>query len=91
MEPWKDWFFDNNKSLVAVNTNDVYHKLVKDRVWVQSKVLDTWHIIRGSEWCARVLDAGWKSHLPFRAKVFLWRAMVGGLPLATALKTKTHW
>ena len=88
VEPWKDWFFDNKKSLVAVNTNDVYHKLVKDRVWVQSKVLDTWHIIRGSEWCARVLDAGWKSHLPFRAKVFLWRAMVGGLPLARALKRR---
>ena len=50
MEPWKDWFFENKKSLVAVNTNDVYHKLVKDRVWVQRKILDTWHIIRGSEW-----------------------------------------
>ena len=72
-------FFITRKSLVAVNTNDVYHKLVKDRVRVQSKVLDTWHIIRGSEWCARVIDAGWKSYLPFRA-------MVGGLPLARALK-----
>ena len=57
VEPWNDWFFYNKKSLFAVNTNDVYHKLVKERVWVQSKVLDTWHIIRGSEWCARVLDA----------------------------------
>jgi hypothetical protein len=87
-EPWKDRLFYNKKSLFVVKTNDIYHQLVDDRVWVQSKVLDTWHITRGSEWCFRVLDAGWKSHLPFSAKVFLWRAMVGGLPLAMALKRR---
>ena len=26
VEPWKDWFFVNKKSLVVVNTNDVYRK-----------------------------------------------------------------
>jgi hypothetical protein len=57
-EPWKDWPFDNKKSLFAVNTNYVYHKLIGNRVWVQSKVFDTWHIIYGSQWCSKVLDAG---------------------------------
>ena len=32
-----------------------------------------------------VLQKGWCSHLSFRAKVFIWRIMVGGLPLGDAL------
>ena len=40
------------------------------------------------EWCSRVLDIGWKSRFPFRAKVFLWRVMISGLPLAIALKRR---
>ena len=35
-----------------------------------------------------VLDARWHSHLPFREKVFLQSAMVGGLPLLMALKRR---
>ena len=84
--PWKDWSFGIGKSIFVVHTNEVYHKLVEDRVWLPNKVLDTWYITRHVQWWRRVLDAGWQSHLPFRAKVFLWRAIVGGLPLAMALK-----
>jgi hypothetical protein len=87
-EPWNDWFFDNKKPIFAVYTNDVYHKLVEDRAWVADKFFTTWHITRDGEWWSKILDAGWKSCLPFRAKVFLWRTMVGGLPLAMALKRR---
>ena len=87
-EPWNDWCFDNKKSIFAVYTNDVYHKLVEDRAWVAHKFFATWHITRDGEWWSKILDAGWKSCLPFRAKVFLWRTMVGGLPLAMALKRR---
>jgi hypothetical protein len=34
------------------------------------------------------MDADWKVTFSFRAKVFLWRAIVGGLPLAMTLKCK---
>ena len=87
-EPWKDWSFGNGKMIFLVNTNYVYNKLVEDRAWLENKVLDTWSITRNVKWWHRVLDAGWQSHLPFRAKVFLWRAIVGGLPLAMALKRR---
>ena len=88
-DPWKDWTFGIGKSFFVVHTNDVYHKLVEDRGWLANKVLDTWYITQHVKWWRTVLDAGWQSHLPFRAKVFLWRAIVHGLPLAMALK-RTH-
>ena len=72
-----------------MHTNEVYHKLVEARAWLPNKVLDTWYITRHVQWWRRVLDAGWQSQIrPFRAKVFLWRAIVGGLPLAMALKRR---
>ena len=49
---------------------------------------NTWYITRHAKWWTRVLDARCQSHLPFRAKVFLWRVIVGGLPLAMALKRR---
>ena len=85
-DPWKDWSFGIGHSIFVVNTNDVYHKLVEDRAWLETKVANTWYIARHVKWWTRVLDAGWQSRLPFRAKVFLWRVIVGGLPLAMALK-----
>ena len=87
-DPWKDWSFGIGQSLFVVNTNDVYHKLVEDRAWLETKVANTWYITRHIKWWTRVLDAGWQSRLPFRAKVFLWRVIVGGLPLAMALKRR---
>ena len=71
-----------------VHTNDVYHKLVEDISWLANKVLDTWYISRHVKWWRRVLDAGWRTHLPFRAKVFLWHALVGVLPLSIDLKQR---
>jgi hypothetical protein len=56
-EPWKDRLFDNKRSLVVVNTNDVHHKLVDDRAWVHNKALNTWNITRGCEQCSKVLNA----------------------------------
>ena len=64
-------------------------KLVEDRAWLATKVLDTWYITRYVKRWHRVLDARWQSHLQFRAKVFLWRTMVGGLSLTTTL-TQRH-
>ena len=49
-DPWKDWSFGIGHSIFAVNTNDVYHKLFKDRVWLATKVLDTWYITRHVKW-----------------------------------------
>ena len=76
------------KSIFVVHTNEVYYKLFEDRAWLPTKVLDTWYITRHVQWWHRVLDVGWQSHLPFRAKVFLWRVIVSGLPLAIALKRR---
>ena len=76
------------KSIFVVHTNEVYYKLFEDRAWLPTKVLDTWYITRYVKRWHRVLDARWQSHLQFRAKVFLWRAIVGGLPLAMALKQR---
>ena len=69
-DPWKDWSFNNEKSIFVVQTNDVYHKLVEDKAWLAKKVLDTWRINRRVNWWCRVLDAGWQSHLPFVQKYF---------------------
>ena len=59
-----------------------------DRFWLTNKVLnlDIWNVTQCVKWWRWVLNAIWHSHLPFRAKVFLWRVMVGGLPLGTTLK-----
>ena len=53
-----------------------------------SNILHVWYITRHAKSWRGVLDGGWQSHLPFRAKVFLWCVIVGGLPLAMALKRR---
>ena len=32
------------------------------------------------QWWQHVFDIGWCSHLPFHAKVVIWRIIIGGLP-----------
>ena len=39
-DPWKDWSFGIGQSIFVVNTNDVYHKLVEDRAWLATKVVN---------------------------------------------------
>ena len=46
VDPWKDWSFGIGQSIFVMNTNYVYHKLVEDRAWLATKVLNTWYITR---------------------------------------------
>jgi hypothetical protein len=80
-EQWKDWPFANMKSLFAVNSNEVYHKLLKYRVWVQSKVLDTWHTTRGGGWCSGV----------FMQRCFFGVPWLLGCLCLMIFKMKTHF
>ena len=62
-----------------VHTNDVYHKLVEDKVWLANKVLDTSKVAVSSFRCKKTFTSS------ICARVCLCCAIVSGLPLVMTL------
>ena len=61
-------------------------------LWLANKVFDIWYITQTCK--VVVLSFRFKmgqSHLPFRAKVFLLHAMVGGVAFGNGYKAKTYF
>ena len=83
--PHLDWTFVGGNNLSMVSTNEVYHTIIGKHMWLENRVIMVWSFHRPTIWWKNVLQKGWCSHLSFRAKVFIWRVMVGGLPLGDAL------
>ena len=51
---------------------------------MEEKVMRVWGIRKLILHCNSLLRMGSQSHLPFRAKVFIWKAMIGALFLTHA-------
>ena len=68
-----------------VFTNDVYHTIIARHAWVEERLRKVWLVYKPLLWWVRVIRLSWHSRLPFKCKVFLWRVMIGGLPLGDAL------
>ena len=47
---------------------------------------NVWNFQKPSPWWHNVVIRGWSSRLPFKAKLFIWWIMLGGLPVADALR-----
>ena len=83
-----DWRFVGNKRLTMISTNVAYHKLIDKHKWLEEKVIKIWGFHKPITWWLHVIKAGWCSRLMLRGKVFIWRVMVGALPLGDALKKR---
>ena len=83
-----DWVFEGNHNILTIQTNDIYHKLMSNHLWMEDQVRKQWGFQRPISWWQKVVRKGWHSRLPFRAKVFIWRVIIGGLPVGEALRKR---
>ena len=86
--PWVDWRLQDGTRLLQVTTNILYHHAMTSLSWLSSKAAKLWNVCKSDARWWKILQRGWHSYLPFRAKVFIWRVMIGGLPLGSALKRR---
>ena len=57
--------------------------------WLEERVIKIWGFCKPITWWLHVIKACWCSRLMVRGKLFIWRVMVGALPLGDALKKET--
>ena len=65
-----------------------YHKIIHMYKQTEIKVMRVWGIRKLILHCNTLLTMGWQSHLPFRAKVFLWRVIFKRLLLGGAERNR---
>ena len=85
---WIDWCLKGQKSSLQVTTNLLYHCSVESLGWLSSKAEEEWKIHKSDHGWWQILQRSWHSKLPLVAKVFIWRVLIGGLPLGLALKRR---
>ena len=87
-QPWTDWCLKGQTSFLQVTTNLLYHCSVDSLGWLSSKAEEEWRIHKSDQGWWQILQRTWHSKLPLVAKVFIWRVLIGGLPLGIALKRR---
>ncbi len=83
-----DWTFVGDRGLTLISTNVAYHAIIERYTWLSPCLRKVWSIDKPNAWWMKVIRLGWHSPLPFKYKVFLWRVLIGGLPLGHALITR---
>ena len=73
-------------SLLQVTINLLYHCSVESLGWLLSKAEEEWKIHKFDDRWWQTLTRSWDSKFPLVAKVFIWRVLIGGLPLGITLK-----
>ena len=87
LAPQNDWKLAGSTYLSMFIVNYVYHIVINRHKWMEGKVQSVWGLSKPMvQWCLHVLDIGWRSPLRFCAKVFIWRIIIGELPLGDALQ-----
>ena len=86
--PWVDWQLQDGTRLLQVATNILYHHAMASVSWLSPNAKKLWNVCKSDARWWKILQRGWHSHLPFRAKVFIWRVVIGGLPSGSALKRR---
>ena len=87
-QPWSDWCLKGQTSFLQVTTNLLYHCSVDSLRWLSSKAEEEWRIHKSDQGWWQILQRAWHSKLSLVAKVFIWRILIGGLPLGIALKRR---
>ena len=64
---------------IVSSCNDIF-------IWISPKAEKVWNVCKSNTRCSHILQHGWHSHLPFHAKLFMWRVLISGLPLGSTLK-----
>ena len=85
---WGEWELKDGTHLLRLSTNILYHHVVASLSWLSFKKENVWNVYKSNARRWQILQRGWHSHLPFCAKVFIWRVIVVGLPLRSSLKRR---
>ncbi|KAI5072123.1 hypothetical protein GOP47_0012229 [Adiantum capillus-veneris] len=86
----KDWELIGNSpgskpvSMQNLTSRQIYRAIVPPP-WIQSHGNLLWHMHKSMRWWKMVLSISWKSKLPLKQRVFLWRCMLGILPVGKIL------
>ena len=73
---------------LQVTTNVLFHSSIESLQWPSSKAEEEWKIHNSYHGWWHMLNRSWHSKLPLVAEVFIWRVLIGGLPLGIALKRR---
>ena len=85
-QPWVDWCLWGKIQFLQVTTSILYHCSIESSQWLSSKAEQEWKVQKSDYKWRRILKRSWHSRLPLLTKVFIWRVLIGGLPLGFALK-----
>ena len=91
MQSWNEWnccWPAMSHTDTRIPSNVAYHKLIDKHKWLEEKVIKIWGFHKPITWWLHVIKAGWCSQLMLWGKEFIWRVMVGALPLGDALKKR---
>ena len=73
---------------VMVTTNILCHCAMVIIILLSPKVENVWNVCTSNARWWQMLQRSLHSHLSIRAKVFIWRVVISGLPLGSTLKRR---
>lgn len=85
---FKDWAVPGStKDWWTTHTFDFY-ALVRTSHTVSARCASFWQIYREESWWVHRLAQNWSQSLDLKARVFMWRMLIGALLLATVLQAR---
>ncbi|MCO5612513.1 hypothetical protein L7F22_066781 [Adiantum nelumboides] len=81
----QDWVLVSNspgsKSVSMQNwTSRQIYRAILPPPWIQAHGNLLWHMYKSMQWWKSTLSSCWKSRLPLKHRLFLWRCLLGILP-----------
>ncbi|MCO5554763.1 hypothetical protein L7F22_008297 [Adiantum nelumboides] len=83
---FSDWKLAYSK-LDCISAANVY-ALLKSDVWIVRHGNQLWSHSKSPLWWKRTLASIWQNHLPLKERLFLWRCLVGVLPVGNLLHAR---
>jgi hypothetical protein len=74
-----------DRCIEVIYTNVTYHAIIDRYTWLSTCLNKVCAVHKPNAWLMKVIRLGWHSRLPIKYKVFLWKVLIGGLPMGDAL------
>ena len=70
-------------------TSILTYTFLQPMPWIHNHANHLWHMQKPLSWWSKNLNVLWKAKLPLKQRLFLWRCIIGTLPVgATLVKRK---
>ena len=86
VQPWLDWCLRGQMLFLQLTASLLHHCSTESFPWLSSNVEEERKIHNSDHGWWPILKCSWHSKLPLIVNVFIWRVLIGGLPLGFALQ-----